>query len=175
MADGSAAGETGEDGRADARGPGQLNLLKLCVGAETVEDLANWQKSRAAERRRQGARPCPIHVTRMWPRREGELLAGGSLYWVIKGLICVRQRLLALDAVTGADGTRRCALILDPELVRTQARPCRPFQGWRYLESGSAPADLCSDGQDGDLPAALEAELAVLGVKARASGPKVAG
>ncbi|GMG84914.1 DUF1489 domain-containing protein [Paralimibaculum aggregatum] len=163
MADGTVSGSG--DGGASG---GRLHLLKLCVGTDSVADLADWQRKRAAERRRQGARACPVHVTRMWPRREAELLAGGSLYWVVRGVIAVRQRILALEAVIGDDGIRRCAIVLDPELIRTEGRGCRPFQGWRYLGAGDAPADLgAAAAAEGDLPAGLQSALAEFGLRAR--------
>ena len=68
----------------------------------------------------------------MWPKREAEILNGGSIYWVIKGLIQCRQKVLRLDEVIGSDGIRRCAIVLEPKLVRTQSSLTRPFQGWRY-------------------------------------------
>ena len=140
-----------------------LHLLKLCVGADSVADLADWQAARMAERRDAGADSRPTHVTRMWPRRSDAMLDGGSLYWVIRGLVLVRQRILALEPVTGADGGARCALRLDPELVRTCPLPRRPFQGWRYLAADDAPPDLGA-GTGIDLPPALARGLADLGV-----------
>ncbi|MBC7156269.1 MAG: DUF1489 family protein, partial [Rhodobacteraceae bacterium] len=86
-----------------------VNLVKLCVGADGVDDLVAWQAARLAET---GA-ANPVHVTRMWPRRGDELLAGGSLYWVFRGLILARQRLVGLEESRGADGIVRCALVLD--------------------------------------------------------------
>jgi hypothetical protein len=140
---------------------GHVNLVKLCVGADTVEDLAAWQASRAA----QGPGGRPRHVTRMWPKRGAELLAGGSLYWVIKGAILVRQRIVALDEAVGTDGVLRCALVLDPELHRTRAVPKKPFQGWRYLAPADAPADLpAGRAAEPALPPRLEAALAEIGV-----------
>ncbi len=138
-----------------------VNLVKLCVGAETIEDLAAWQASRPAL----GPDGRPRHVTRMWPKREAQLLAGGSLYWVIKGAILVRQRIVALDEAVGADGVLRCALVLDPELRRTRAVPKKPFQGWRYLAPADAPPDLPA-GREAEhaLPPRLEAALAEIGV-----------
>ena len=141
---------------------GQVNLLKLCVGAESVEDLTDWQKANA-HRWPGGA---PRHVTRMWPKREAEVLNGGSLYWVIKGVVLCRQRITALEEVRGEDGIARCALVLDPEVVRTQAAPRRPFQGWRYLAPDEAPRDLVRGRQGEDsLPAALAEALAELGLR----------
>lgn len=136
-----------------------VNLLKLCVGAEKVEDLIEWQRSRWQSE-------APRHITRMWPKRESELLKGGSLYWVFKGLVLARQRLTALERVDGADGIARCALILDPRIVRTEAQPRRAFQGWRYLDPKDAPADL-PEGRDREeaLPPALAKALAEMGLR----------
>lgn len=138
----------------------KLHLLKLCVGADTVEDLLDWQAQRLAEA---PARPL-AHVTRMWPRREAELLDGGSIYWVFKGLVLARQRILGLEPREGADGLRRCALLLDPAVVRTEAQPRRPFQGWRYLRPEDAPGDLGAGPAPLDLPPALRLGLDLAGV-----------
>jgi hypothetical protein len=102
----------------------------------------------------------------MWPKREAELLNGGSLYWVFKGVILARQRLLRLEEVTGGDGIPRCALVLDPEVIRTEAVPKRPFQGWRYLETKESPRDLPRGRAAAEsLPPRLEAALAEIGVR----------
>lgn len=143
--------------------PGSLNLVKLCVGADGVADLATWQASRIEAARAAGRPPLPEHVTRMWPKRAAELLDGGSIYWVFKGLILVRQRIRALEPRTGADGIARCAIVLDPELAPVSPRPRRPFQGWRYLPAAEAPPDVAR-GQEPDLPAPLALELAQIGV-----------
>ena len=124
-----------------------LHLLKLCVGADGVEDLVDWQRARIAERRAAGQDPGPFHVTRMWPKRAEALLAGGSLYWVFRGRVLARQRILGLEPRDGADGIPRCAIRLDRQVVRTAPQPRRPFQGWRYLRAEDAPPDL-----DGALP-----------------------
>lgn len=138
-----------------------VHLLKLSVGSDSVEDMAAWQASRAA----QGPDGLPRHVTRMWPRREAEVTAGGSIYWVVRGLVQARQRILRLDRVTGGDGIDRCAIVLDPVLVRVQPVPRRPFQGWRYLAPADAPADLPAHRQAEDpLPPELAGALAELGV-----------
>ena len=145
-----------------------LNLVKLCVGADSVEDLVAWQAVRGAERAAQGLDPRPRHVTRMWPRRADEILAGGSLYWVFRGAVLARQPILALEEVTGADGIRRCAIVMDPRVVLVEARPRRPFQGWRYLEARDAPADLAGQGAGAEgLPADLALALDGLGVVSR--------
>lgn len=141
-----------------------LHLIKLCVGAEAVEDLIEWQAARMAEDRAAGRAPQPVHVTRMWPKREAELLSGGSLYWVFKGLVLARQALVGLAPREGADGIRRCAILLDPTVVRTHPQPRRPFQGWRYLRPEDAPADLAVGSGASGLPPKMMAELAQIGV-----------
>jgi hypothetical protein len=143
-------------------GSGFVNLVKLCVGADRVEDLEDWQAERAL--RLPGWRPS--HVTRMWPKRETELLAGGSLYWVFKGLILARQRIVALEERRGEDGIPRCALIFDPPVIRTEAAARRPFQGWRYLDPKDSPRDLPRGrATDSALPDTLALALAEIGLR----------
>lgn len=138
-----------------------IHILKLCVGAEKLEDLAIWQKTPQAR----GADGLPCHVTRMWPKRQDEVLNGGSLYWVFKGEILARQRILRLDEVERGDGIKRCGLVLDPEIIRTQSAQRRPFQGWRYLSPEEAPPDLrASRAGETDLPEALSRALADIGL-----------
>lgn len=154
----------GFDGQA---GGGGLNLVKLCVGADEPSDLAAWQAARAADRAQRGLDPKPRHTTRQFPRRAAELLAGGSLYWVFRGLIRARQPLIAIDPVTGDDGIRRYDLVLDPAIMLTEPAPRRPFQGWRYLTGADAPRDLSAFGDDAaadPLPSELRDALARYGV-----------
>lgn len=141
--------------------PGHLHLIKLSVGTEDIADLAGWQ----ADRRWQTPDGLPWHVTRMWPKREAEILGGGAIYWVIKGLVLCRQRVLRFDRVEGGDGIARCGIVLDPELVRVAPAPRQPFQGWRYLKPEDAPPDLslARPGEDA-LPPALSQALAEIGV-----------
>lgn len=139
-----------------------LNLIKLCVGTDAVEELIDWQKTRAAL----NPDGLPRHVTRMWPKQAEALLDGGSLYWVFKGVVLARQRILRLDEVPGGDGIVRCGIILDPVLVRTEPQPRRPFQGWRYLKPEDAPRDLpAMRAGDDTLPPELSAALADLGLR----------
>ncbi|WP_319826089.1 DUF1489 domain-containing protein [Thalassovita sp.] len=140
--------------------PNPINLIKLSVGTESVDDLAEWQ----ALPRAQTSDGLPRHVTRMWPKREAELLNGGSIYWVIKGVIQCRQSVLRLDEAEGADGIRRCAIVLDPTLHRTAQALRRPFQGWRYLKPEDSPADLAVRRAEQALPPELSAALAEIGV-----------
>lgn len=142
----------------------RLHLVKLCVGAQGVADLAAWQDGQAARARALGADPRPRHVTRMRPRRAEEILGGGSLYWVFKGLVLARQRILALEPVDCGEDAPRCAIVLAPEIVRTETLPRRPFQGWRYLTEADAPRDLAEGAGAQNLPPPLERALAEIGV-----------
>ncbi|MEJ6392490.1 DUF1489 domain-containing protein [Gymnodinialimonas sp. 2305UL16-5] len=139
----------------------KLSLIKLCVGAEQVEDLLNWQASAHAK----GPDGLPRHVTRMWPKRADQILGGGCLYWVFKGLVLCRQPILRFDPVDRGNGINRCGIVLDPTVTRVVPTPKRPFQGWRYLPAADAPRDL-PEGRNTDevLPPQLESALAEIGV-----------
>ncbi len=139
-----------------------VHLLKLSVGTEDVAGLAAWQ----AMKQVQTPDGYPQHVTRMWPKRSDEVLNGGSIFWVIKGVIQCRQRIIRLDERTGQDGIRRCAIVSDPDLIRVAATPKRAFQGWRYLAVADAPEDLSGSAQTEDpLPPELSKALAAIGVR----------
>ena len=141
-----------------------LNILKLCVGVETVEDLAQWQAGRIRDQKKRGVKkPELMHVTRMMPKRKDEILGGGSLYWVIKGQIAVRQKLLDIRAVT-KNGTPHCGLVYEPRLVPLQRRAHRAFQGWRYFDPKDAPPDARGAKGLEKLPERLQAELVELGL-----------
>ena len=118
------------------------HLLKLCVGADSIADLEGWIGARMALQQARGQQPEQAHTTRMVPRRVAELLDGGSLFWVIRGQIAARQTLLAIRPFTDGDGIGRCDLVLEPVVRPVQLRPCRPFQGWRYLAADAAPGDI---------------------------------
>ena len=133
-----------------------LHLLKLCVGCRDRESLAAFQKGRLE------ATGMNAHVTRQTPRRAKEILDGGSLFWVIDGMIALRQRITDIEPFVDADGVRRCRLHLDLELVPVRPRPHRPFQGWRYLKDEEAPPDLDADADD--MPEELRRHLAGLGL-----------
>ena len=138
-----------------------IHILKLSVGTEDVADLAAWYASPRA----QTADGLPRHITRMWPKREAEVTNGGSIYWIIKGVLTCRQRIIRFDEVTGADGIKRCAIVMDPTLVRVSPVQRQPFQGWRYLNPSDAPPDLTAARAGDDvLPVELSAALADIGV-----------
>jgi hypothetical protein len=143
-----------------------VHIVKLCVGAESIQDLVDWQKSRLAMDRQAGRKPRLVHTTFQSPKRQDEVLDGGSLYWVIKGLIQVRQRIIGFDTGTKMDGKPCCLLVLDPALVSLRPVPRRPFQGWRYLPADDVPPDLKGDGSDqiAEMPAHVRKELAALGL-----------
>ncbi len=141
-----------------------LNLLKLCVGVAAVEELQAWIDHRLSMRQLNGKPVEQIHTTRMVPKRDSELLNGGSLYWVIKGNVQVRQHLLAIRPFVDTDGIRRCDLVLEPRLIRTQWQPRRAFQGWRYLAPADAPRDLHLGTGDNEMPPEMKLELAQLGL-----------
>lgn len=129
-----------------------LNIVKLCVGAASVEDLAAWQAERLQEQRAEGATPRLFHATFQSPKRQDDLLDGGSLYWVIKGQIQARQSLLGFEDGFKRDGSRCCLILLDRPLIPVRPVPRRAFQGWRYLRPEDAPADLAG-GSGGDIAA----------------------
>jgi hypothetical protein len=142
-----------------------LNLIKLCVGCDSIADLEDWIEENRAHHRRLGRDYEQTHTTRMVPKRVGELLEGGSLYWVVRGQVACRQMLLDVRPFTDSDGIGRCRLVLEQKVVPVEPRPCRPFQGWRYLAVTDAPRDI--DINAGDLakmPEELRRELAELGL-----------
>jgi hypothetical protein len=141
-----------------------LHLIKLCVGVDSLEELARWQAGRVAALKKKRAKPELVHVTRQTPKRAQELLDGGSLYWVIKGQIAARQPLLDIREVRRKDGLPKCGLVYKPKLIPTLRRAHRPFQGWRYLDPKDAPPDAHSLRRRKGLPDALCAELAELGL-----------
>ncbi len=142
-----------------------LNLLKLCVGCDAIEDLDAWIALRLKEARRAGRKPVHSHITRMIPKRAEELVDGGSLYWVIRGNVQVRQKLLGVEPFRDKEGIQRCRLVLDPQTMPTEWQPRRAFQGWRYLKPEEAPRDL-GDARAGlrQLPPELRRDLADLGL-----------
>jgi hypothetical protein len=142
-----------------------LHLIKLCVGCDSVKDLRAWIREKLQEKKR---RKLPLehwHITRMVPKRADELTDGGSLYWVIRGEIACRQRLLDVRPFVDKEGVGRCHLVLEPKLVLVEPRPFRAFQGWRYLAPKDAPRDLDRAAPGArNMPEALRRELRELGL-----------
>jgi hypothetical protein len=138
-----------------------LHLIKLCVGCDSVKDLEDWIEQKLKRAGKNGARKNGMrkngagksaagkrgklarnHTTRMVPKRADELVDGGSLYWVIRGQIMCRERILAVTPFIDRDGVGRCHVSLDCKPVLVEPRPYRAFQGWRYLDAKDAPRDL---------------------------------
>jgi hypothetical protein len=130
-----------------------LHLIKLAVGAQSIDDVKRWQASR----------PRPLkHQTRNMPRRAAEIIDGGSIYWVINRLLVARQRIVGVQEGRREDGTACTDLLLHPSLIQVQARAVKPFQGWRYLPAADAPADVADGATACQLPEALRRDLASL-------------
>ena len=142
-----------------------LNLIKLSVGSDSVKDLDDWIREKLKDRKKRGLPREHLHRTRMVPKRADELTDGGSLYWVIRGAIMCRQRLIDVRPFVDQDGVGRCHLVMEPKLVLVEPRPWRAFQGWRYLAAKDAPRDLdrAAPGAK-DMPETLRRELRELGL-----------
>jgi hypothetical protein len=148
-----------------------VHLIKLCVGVSEVAQLVEEHERLAKKALKRNKPVEDSHWTRMFPKRADEVTGGGSLYWVIKGVIRVRHRILRLDEVADADGQQYCAIIYDPKVILVEPRPRRAFQGWRYLEADDAPRDLPNQRQamsnalaETDMPQKMLAELRELGL-----------
>ncbi|MEQ8696092.1 MAG: DUF1489 domain-containing protein [Bauldia litoralis] len=135
-----------------------VHLLKLCVGVDSIDRLATFQARRLAN---EGE---VYHKTRNAPRRADEVLDGGSIYWIIKGFVRVRQRIVGIERQTNEARGAHCHLVLDPELVPTAMQPRRPHQGWRYLEPADAPADAANGMVEEEPPPEMAEELRELGL-----------
>ncbi len=151
--------------KSQMRKPATLHLIKLCVGAASVAELAAWQAAHRRSKTENG-RGCVTHATFQAPTRQAELLAGGSLYWVIKGVILVRQPIVGFGEGRRDDGSPCCLIQLDPALFAVRPTPRRAFQGWRYLKADDAPPDLRGDDASSvaEMPMGLRRQLAELGL-----------
>ena len=119
-----------------------LHILKLAVGCDSVKELKEWVAERMKTAKQKGLPQHHIHTTRMTPKRTEEILSGGSLYWVIRGEIAAREKLIAIEPFRDRDGIGRCRLVMQPKVISVSPRPMRAFQGWRYFEADAAPPDL---------------------------------
>ena len=142
-----------------------LHLIKLAVGCESVKELKGWVAERMQTAKKKGLPLHHIHITRMMPKRVDELLAGGSLYWVIRGVIAAREKIIAIEPFRDRDGIGRCRLVMQPRVIAVLPRPMRAFQGWRYFTEDAAPQDLKSAGTGvAAMPEPLRRELRELGL-----------
>lgn len=141
-----------------------MHIIKLCVGVGTLEELESYRNERAHWWGADYGEAVHVHRTRTMPKRAGEILGQGSIYWVISGVIRCRQPILRLAEAADSSGKPCCDIIMAPDLIRTVPRPKGPFQGWRYLDPRDAPADLHdSRGEEGGA-AEIAEELARLGL-----------
>ncbi|MBX2805668.1 MAG: DUF1489 domain-containing protein [Hyphomicrobiales bacterium] len=144
-----------------------MHLIKLCVGVDTLDELRAYQTLRLENARKLGVPEELVHRTRQMPKKHRDIEDSGSLYWVIKGAIRARQKILQLRPEEDSEGKSLCCIVFDHALIDTRAQPRRPFQGWRYLHPNDAPADLSDDESaaagniSSEMRAALE-ELALL-------------
>jgi hypothetical protein len=144
-----------------------MHLIKICMGIESIDHLRRAQKARLAQRKAAGEARELYHMTRHRPRLADEILAGGSLYWIIKGFVLVRQPILRFDEVDPPIEMKSCRIVLAPTLVPTQAQARRAFQGWRYLRDEDAPADAPVNAKgeaEDEPPPEMAAELRALGL-----------
>ncbi len=142
-----------------------LNLIKLCVGVDTVEQLQASIERRSMALIAEGKPVEMVHTTRMSPKRAGEIIGQGSLYWVIKSRVQCRQEIIDLRNFKDNEGISRCHIVMKPNLILTAQQPKRPFQGWRYYKPEDAPRDLgAGESAVSDMPEELRKELATLGL-----------
>ena len=142
-----------------------LNLIKLAVGVESLLHLQQRQEIRLANYKDSDRKVYRV-LTRNTPKRAEEIIKyGGSLYWVVKGYVLVRQKIAAIEVNENNDGNRRCAIYLEPKLVGVVSKRTRPFQGWRYLNDSNTPPDL-PEGFDSEnsMQSELASELRELGL-----------
>jgi hypothetical protein len=131
-----------------------------------VKDLKGRVAERMKTARKKGLPQHHVHVTRMTPKRIDDILKGGSLYWVIRGEIAAREKIIAIEPFRDRDGIGRCRLIMQPRVIAVSPRPMRPFQGWRYFTVDSAPPDLgkAAAGTIAAMPEPMRRELRDLGL-----------
>jgi hypothetical protein len=143
-----------------------LHLIKLAVGCDSVKELKGWVAERMATAKKKGLPRHHIHITRMVPKRDEEILAGGSLYWVIRGEIAAREKIIGIEPFRDKDGIGRCRIVMQPKVIAVSPRPMRPFQGWRYLTDDAVPGDLGKSASKGiaAMPEPLRRELRDLGL-----------
>ncbi len=143
-----------------------LHLIKLAVGCDSIKELKGWVAERMKVAKAKGLPQRHTHVTRMTPKRVEDILAGGSLYWVIRGEIAAREKIVAIEPFRDKDGIGRCRIVMQPKVIAVSPRPMRPFQGWRYFKEGDAPPDLTKTAATGlaAMPEPMRRELRELGL-----------
>lgn len=140
-----------------------MHLIKLSVGVASLAELEGYRNERSHWWGLDYGEDVHVHRTRMMPKRAAEIAGQGSIYWVIAGAIRARQPILRLQAATDSEGRSCCDIIMSRDMVRTNPRPKRPFQGWRYLAPKDAPLDAGGE-EAGSGSEAIAEELARLGL-----------
>ena len=143
-----------------------VNIVKLAVGVKSVEELALIQKQFLSQLGNQ-AKKRFYHSTKLMPKKHESIVKSGSLYWVIKGVICARQKILEITKQEDSDGVKRCKIYLDNSIIKTTPIRKRPFQGWRYLKKNKTPADIIDPTIatfDEDIPLEIQRQLLELGL-----------
>ena len=143
-----------------------VHLLRMAVRVESVGHLRTIQAERMQESAKSRKKQRLFPYTRNAPRRDKELLDGGSIYWVVKRYIRVRQKILGIESATNDEGRRYCSIELDPELVLVEPRRHKAFQGWRYFRTEDVPGDILEQSatEVDSLPLELADELRDLGL-----------
>ena len=139
-----------------------IHMIKLSVGVSSADELESYRNERAHWWGADYGEDVHVHRTRMMPRRAGEMEGQSSIYWVIAGMIVLRQPILRLASYTDAEGKSYCDIIMSRDMLRTVPYPKRPFQGWRYLDPKDAPPDLGANENAGAMQ--IAADLARLGL-----------
>ena len=143
-----------------------INIVKLAVGVKSVEELALIQRrflNQAGNKANNGF----YHSTKLMPKQHEALVKSGSLYWVIKGVICARQKIIAITKEEDSDGIKRCKIFLDNSIVKTTPIRKKPFQGWRYLKKNRTPADIVDPVTgtfEDDIPLEVQQQLLDVGL-----------
>ena len=141
-----------------------LHLIKLAVGCDSVKELKGWVAERMKVAKAKGLPQRHIHITRMTPKRVEDILNGGSLYWVIRGEIAAREKIVGIEPFRDKDGIGRCRIVMQPKVIAVSPRPMRPFQGWRYLKEDAVPPDLTKTSGLAAMPEPMRRELRELGL-----------
>ena len=143
-----------------------VNIVKLAVGVKSVEELALIQR-RFLSHGGAHAKNGFYHSTKLMPKKHESIVKSGSLYWVIKGVICARQKIVAIEKDEDPDGIKRCKIFLDGTIIKTTPMRKKPFQGWRYLKKNRTPADIIDPVTgtfEDDIPLEVQQQLLEVGL-----------
>ena len=143
-----------------------VNIVKLAVGVKSVEELALIQRRFLNQSKTQTSKGF-YHSTKLMPKKHEAIVESGSLYWVIKGVICARQKIVEIIKKEDPDGVKRCRIYLENSIIKTTPIRKRPFQGWRYLKKNRTPADIVDPVTatfDEDIPLEVQQQLLEVGL-----------